>query len=505
MNKIEQKYIEIDKLMERFNADPDGLLEYAEAHLPKYLFYSQKKKHAYCTACKQTFKPFKGLRHNEPNVCPICGAEVIAKSEGRISKLTDVVWTMWAQNDGDDICTHYYRTVADYSEDFEDANVETTEEFRNIHDSEFHDYMWWHTNAVGYSSRERWLPYARRGGYYYYSYTGEYYEPRDVYVYGDLMKTLSLSRFKYCPIDGLLKAYGTEDSGAVNAFIVDGWLNTYKRIPQIELICKVGFLRLTYAVRREQIQLNKEATNVRDALGVTRKQFKTLLELGDPSVEEFNAVKKYTCTADEARWLAALGSANGSEEKLAELERLAPLGKLRPYLASIGNDVNSYSDYMTWIIALGYNHKDKGLMFPKEFWKAHDKIMEQFYFEQDKVKNEAIRAVAEKFPCELHCGGMFVRPAMSAAELRKEGTALHHCVATYAGRMAEGRSIILFVRKESEPDAPFYTMEVVNWRIIQLRGLRNCAPTPDVAEFRAKFEEVLKKAEKKAKRTRKAA
>ncbi len=76
-------------------------------------------------------------------------------------------------------------------------------------------------------------------------------------------------------------------------------------------------------------------------------------------------------------------------------------------------------------------------------------------------------------------------------DLKAEGQALHHCVATYAGRVEKGETLIVFIRKESEPDKPYFTME---WRgkIIQCRGARNCDPPAEVRAFETEFEKALK-------------
>lgn len=502
MTKTEQKYIEIDRLMRRYDVEPDGLLDFAEKHLPKYLFYSQKEHRAYCSACKQTFKPVKGLKTNEPAICPKCGAEVIAKSEGRIGKLTDIVWSVWLQNDGDDICTHYYRTVADYTDDFRQPEINTTEQYRNIHGSEFHDYMWWHSNHVGMICRDRWMPYAERGGGCLYAFKSEFYEPCEPYVFGDAEAAVKRSRFRYCPINALLDVHGRTGAETVERFIIDGWLNTYKLIPQIELTVKVGFKSLTYAVRQQEVKLNDKATDVCDALGVTKRQYKELLKISDPNKDEFNALRKYNCSAETARWIAMLGDNWDTNRKLDDLEGLAPLEKLKQYIEGIGNDLASYTDYVKRLMQLGYDYKDKAYLFPKDFWKAHDRLMEQQYADQDKGNNAKIKRMAAKCKCNLHFGGMFCRPARSATELRKEGAVLHHCVATYAERMARGETLIMFIRKETDPDSPFFTMEVCNGKIVQVRGLRNCAPTAEVTAFRNEFEKVLQ-AESQKKNSRK--
>lgn len=82
-------------------------------------------------------------------------------------------------------------------------------------------------------------------------------------------------------------------------------------------------------------------------------------------------------------------------------------------------------------------------------------------------------------------GGLMIRPCANEEELILEGKLLHHCVATYAKRHAEGKTAILFVRHAAEPDTPFFTLEFdeETKTVRQNRGLRNCARTPEVEAF----------------------
>lgn len=495
MTRTEKKYAKIDEQMARFSAEPDGLRDFTEQIRPKYLFYSHKAKRAFCSACGESFEPTKGLKHNDMTVCPKCGAALKAKHESRIGKLNDIVWTVWAQNDGDDLLLHYYRTITDYSNDFRHPNTETTEQFRALIDDKYHDFMWWHPQSRdGRTQPERWMKYAKRG-IWWNSFSSNKWQPWAPYVFGDLNGAMKKSRLKYCPLDGLLEYRGMNDDGTIDGWSIDRWLSSYTRVPQLELLFKVGFKRLTYEAAGNGIEVNTSATNIKDALGITNRQVKQLLKLKDPTKSEYKMIRDFDCSAEDARWLAKTDEKNGIGWIMKDLVKYAPLSKYIAYFRNSNlEDVRSYHDYVKWIVALKYNTKE--WLFPKNFKKEHDRLMEIYYNEQDKIKNEEIEEVAKNVE-EMHYNGLFIRPARSSTELRLEGSTLHHCVATYADRMARGETLIMFVRRENEPDTPFYTMEVREGKIVQLRGMRNCAPTPEVAEFREEFEKMLKAPETK--------
>lgn len=75
-------------------------------------------------------------------------------------------------------------------------------------------------------------------------------------------------------------------------------------------------------------------------------------------------------------------------------------------------------------------------------------------------------------------------------EITKEGMYLHHCVGGYVNRVAEGRTNILFLRKNEEPEIPFFTIEVSNGNeIIQIHGLYNrwLGNEPEAVKFAIKW------------------
>lgn len=82
-------------------------------------------------------------------------------------------------------------------------------------------------------------------------------------------------------------------------------------------------------------------------------------------------------------------------------------------------------------------------------------------------------------------------------EIKAEGTAQNICVGSdnqsYIKNHAAGVAFILFIRKESEPDKPFYTVEIAKTDYVaQCRGKNNCGQTDEVKEFMVAFQKYLK-------------
>jgi putative phage-type endonuclease len=70
-----------------------------------------------------------------------------------------------------------------------------------------------------------------------------------------------------------------------------------------------------------------------------------------------------------------------------------------------------------------------------------------------------------------------------ANDLVDEGKALHHCVGNYIDKVAEGRCLIVFVRRVEEPKKPYVTVEVRDGKIAQIHGDHNSDPTEEVKKF----------------------
>ena len=173
-------------------------------------------------------------------------------------------------------------------------------------------------------------------------------------------------------------------------------------------------------------------------------------------------------------------------------------------IISQNDTAQAYRDYLQECEQLHLDLHDKEILFPKDLTAAHNRTMEQVKFERNKADQEKFQKAVEKLEKFAWSEGeFFIRPAREQMELTAEGKALHHCVGGYIKRMAEGETAIFFLRKVSEPDKPFYTLELQKKRVIQCRTEHNASydRNPDVKNFVDMWmEKVVKKGgNKKAK------
>ena len=75
-----------------------------------------------------------------------------------------------------------------------------------------------------------------------------------------------------------------------------------------------------------------------------------------------------------------------------------------------------------------------------------------------------------------------IRPK-NADDVKHEGSALNHCVASYISKILKKNCLIVFLRKTKATDKPLVTIEIGNEAIVQARGASNRSITKD--EYKA--------------------
>lgn len=163
-------------------------------------------------------------------------------------------------------------------------------------------------------------------------------------------------------------------------------------------------------------------------------------------------------------------------------------------------------DYWNMAKKLQMDLDDAQVRWPPNLKRAHDQAVERYNARKDELDNAAFTERLKVLNgMEWHWGGILIRPCATAEELRSEGKILHHCVATYADRHKSGQTAIFFIRKEEEPDKPWFTLELdeKNLKVRQNRGMRNCGKTPEVQEFEDRWIEHLNQQRKKKPRKKK--
>jgi len=164
-------------------------------------------------------------------------------------------------------------------------------------------------------------------------------------------------------------------------------------------------------------------------------------------------------------------------------ENFAPI----PYSSEtpVKRAFGEYKDYIRFCEDLEYDLTDDFILFPRHLKDAHDRASEMFNKHKVEIYNKKIAAEYANWveQYQLTKYGFTVLPPKTASEIVDEGHALHHCVGGYVSRVANKECVILFLRDAKKPDTPFYTIEVKDGRVAQIRGDNNCAPPPNVQRY----------------------
>lgn len=138
--------------------------------------------------------------------------------------------------------------------------------------------------------------------------------------------------------------------------------------------------------------------------------------------------------------------------------------------------------------------KDK---YPQNLVAKHDQLVALIKFEENQELIKKFKARSEQlepFAFADEETGLMIFACRSERDLINEGDKLNHCVATYAKRHAVGETAIFFIRRISDPETPFFTLELneKTYYVRQNRGKCNCDRTSEVQAFEEKWLEYLK-------------
>lgn len=295
-------------------------------------------------------------------------------------------------------------------------------------------------------------------------------------------------------------------------FIME-YLHLYCKHRNLEYLMKAGYdCTLVETVSgfwggRESLSIlsviNLKSNNLLKMLNLSRTEFKALQGHENLYPVYLHWKESFPkCTPEELVVMAdAFGYSQNEIQKLCGITGVKPY-RLARYLLGQHIRTHDYCDYLEQCRKLHYNPQDTAVSMPHNFRQMHDRLTEIINYEADKVHEQHLKEhIPERRKLEFQSGNLLIRQPKNMGEIINEGRNLHHCVGGYAKRHAEGKLHILFIRRKSSPDQSFYTMEVsTDDRIIQVRGLRNCNPTPEVTalieEYKPYLDKILAKKER---------
>lgn len=152
-----------------------------------------------------------------------------------------------------------------------------------------------------------------------------------------------------------------------------------------------------------------------------------------------------------------------------------------------------YRDYYNMRIHLSDEARKNFPVNPENIQKYHDKIFLVFNRESIQRKEQELNKKQEMYTNNVYKDAIkyefadknySIIACKKLAELYIEGSTLNHCVGSYADSVSQGREYILFLRKNSELDMPYFTIDVTpDNKVRQIHGKNNCNINSEIEPF----------------------
>ena len=228
------------------------------------------------------------------------------------------------------------------------------------------------------------------------------------------------------------------------------------------------------------------------------------------SKDYYQFMKKYNITYRQLKILQLLKEKNINKIRyletfihygdniydLEEISKYISLNRFIKYSKMHHRNIQTYlyKDYLRFAKLLGFDLKNNRYAFPKNLKEQHDKLLEQYEIQGDKIMQEAIIKRGKELSVNKYKNDKFIiLPALTLESLKDESKQQNNCVRSYAEKYAVCDCDIYFMRDIKEPNKSLVTIEVKNNKVVQSRIKNDDDPNKKQLEFINKWErEVLK-------------
>ena len=474
----------------------------------RYILYDYAKRKqldGYCTHC-ETFVKVTGAKNKAVGICPNCKTKITYLASGVTANkfCIDVDVSYIQQGSSGELIFRFFQVSRTFYRESKKLLYSTyiQEQARQFYNSN-KTYRWDNFRATGeYRFCETYQRYIETSTYIYTSNLKKIFK-KDIFAY-----TPNTKHLQYMPFADIGKMCGKLNP-------VRLYTNTI-RYPVIEYLVKLKLYKMTYDVVRYHHDINEinlNGKNIIEVLGITKQDlpylqkndiglweldvYKTAKSKGVKALDEIIAfARKYSCKAandivniaEYTTIYKAIKYAN------AQVDIAFQCKKYSWSRTDIFDIINDWRDYIKACKTLKYDLKNDFVLMPNNLKNAHDKTNELLESKANAKYNRAIAKLSSKLNEQygFKTKNLLIRAPKNANEITAEGQKLRHCVGRndqdYIKDMANRETIILFVRQISKPDKPFYTVEITDNKIRQVRGYDNEGKTPEVEKFMKQFE-----------------
>lgn len=467
---------------------PDGFKEWCYSFLPRIaIYYKRKGKIAECQCgkCGKHYIVNEQPSRNEKAICPKCKNEGFYEwkkvTHGR--RFDKGIFLIQSTTNGNLVVRYFYLEQS-FQQGIK-AEIELTE-IKRIFLTLGDEYRF--NNEERWCGRHGWERCWQQGKGNHLMENGA--------IYQNWRDEIKKSCLKYCDLD---KIQRMTQRGKINILI------TFAKNPALEMYVKSGMKKLVdHLIRKEGSTkwINRRGKNLKQQLRLKdKRKIKRFIESeGDLVLLEILQLEEkhnIDYTPEEEAFLVK--HFEGYYNKKNEISYLLNYMSLKQLMNRIekykrqqeyyidSEILGRYYDYLHMRQTLGYDMTNEVYLYPKNLKEKHDEMVKEQNARKDELyitkklkefPNIAKRyeELSEKYSYKSE--GYIIRPAKDAGEIIMEGRKLHHCVGgdNYLRKHDQGKTTILFLRREKSPNRPYYTIEIEGNKILQWYGIRDTKP-----------------------------
>lgn len=463
-----------------------------------YLLFSKKENTVFCTIRNaQIRRSANKLAHNKSVRCSSCSqnCEAIPK-ETRYGRqgLTETGRVLWFTKEKDTV----YAQLDEYKIDYQDEEARVT----------YNPVEQYKISAKERIRYEKQYPvYFGGGGRWERATRFRLPKPASYtqYNYGrppffkTLLYTKNLEKVNVGPLryaDTAALARLVEEDAYEYLYLLYQWC-TYR---SVELLYKAGFTNIIKDRALEQGSkcINWRGTSLKKILRCSPAEVKALRR-ANPNFKDLEAYRRgKDIIANMRVEFIPLLRHHYAQQRLIEIEGQVNLQRAMEYICSKEITLNDYCDHLRLLSKTG-QRKNSGNFYPDDFHAKHEELTKLYAARKKASVNIGIKKAAEAAgKLEYSSGDLTIVPAKEITELDKESHCLGHCIRTYDEKISEGRAYIFFIRRQKEPETPYYTLELSpSHKLVQCRGDHNCDMTDEVRSFVQEWMKFVNKQTKK--------
>lgn len=469
---------EWDKMLSGIPALPKDWAHWVDKYgiRDNYIFYTytrNKNKEGYCTWCERQI-PIINPRHNRKGICPRCRHDIVYKAIGKSGRFrTNAVKVYLIQRMNQGFVIRQFLAYRNYVKgEYRNPEYSVFEENRVIYPDCLHGTVFsWARYKDG---SIRWIKgefYRKSFGYWYFN---DYYCGLATNLYPRNLAALEKTVLRQTALVQMLRKG--------NRFDLVKYMTCLVKYPCLEQIVKAGLDTLANDILSgKQIEDIADASELAKVLGLDNFRLKRLKRLNGGTAHLYwlqHEKKEGKLFHDELIQAFISESILPSDmdfilNRMSEVKILHYLEK-QSQLVQIGPKqlLSTWRDYLSMAEKLHMDVEKELFYKPKNLVISHNLLSaecrgvsaaarEKEVLQEYPDVNAICQSVAEKY---TYIGEDFrIVAPMGVRDIVREGIALGHCLHssdTYFARIQRRESYILFLRRNKEPELPFYTLEI---------------------------------------------